>query len=192
MNEKLDSPVTAEGRRRLLKTLAVSGATAALLPEKWVKPLIDKILVPAHAQTSVVSFDGIYVNIDKNLATTYVPNSLFERLANTLVPAAHAASQSILAQPLLSCSNVCIEFTVSGNSVNVRARYLPNGSPAQGVGTIDGSGVISSINAIPFFFQNCVAHAKSPKTITGIESGACANAAITLTEGAPSCIQELE
>ena len=84
MNEKLDNPVTAEGRRRLLKTLAVSGATAALLPEKWVKPLIDKILVPAHAQTSVVSFDGIYVNIDKNLATTYVPNSLFERLANTL------------------------------------------------------------------------------------------------------------
>jgi len=43
------------GRRNLLKKLAVGTGTVAtlgILPEKWTKPVIDKIIVPAHAQTS--------------------------------------------------------------------------------------------------------------------------------------------
>lgn len=43
------------GRRKLLKLLAsTTGAVGAslLLPEKWTNPILDVIVLPAHAQTS--------------------------------------------------------------------------------------------------------------------------------------------
>lgn len=40
------------GRRRLLKTLILGGAVTAVLPEKWIKPVVDTVIVPAHAQGS--------------------------------------------------------------------------------------------------------------------------------------------
>jgi hypothetical protein len=44
-------PVAA--RRRVLKK-ALIGATAGavLLPERWLKPVIEAVIVPAHAETS--------------------------------------------------------------------------------------------------------------------------------------------
>ena len=45
-----------DSRRRLLKHLASAGGAAigvaAILPEKWVKPVVDAVVVPLHAQTS--------------------------------------------------------------------------------------------------------------------------------------------
>lgn len=40
-------------RRKLLQKLTVVGALASvpLIPAKWIKPVIDTIVVPAHAQT---------------------------------------------------------------------------------------------------------------------------------------------
>lgn len=53
---KKKSSVTPEeikpGRRRLLKALVIGGTAAAVLPEKWVKPVVDTVIVPAHAQGS--------------------------------------------------------------------------------------------------------------------------------------------
>lgn len=48
--KKTDSP----GRRRLLEILGKgSGATAAVvLPTVWMKPVVNSVLLPAHAQTS--------------------------------------------------------------------------------------------------------------------------------------------
>lgn len=42
------------GRRRLIKILLGGGAigSAALLPERWVRPAIDAVILPAHAATS--------------------------------------------------------------------------------------------------------------------------------------------
>lgn len=39
-------------RRRLLQALGAWGA-AATLPERWIQPTVDFVLLPAHAQTSV-------------------------------------------------------------------------------------------------------------------------------------------
>ena len=50
---KLDQPTT---RRKLLKMMATTaGAMGAsfILPAKWTKPLIDMVILPAHAATSV-------------------------------------------------------------------------------------------------------------------------------------------
>lgn len=42
---------TASRRRKLLKAGGVV-ASSALVPEKWIKPVVDNVVLPAHAQTS--------------------------------------------------------------------------------------------------------------------------------------------
>ena len=47
---------SVEGRRKALRKLLVGGGivgASTQLPDKWTKPLVDSVLVPAHAQTSV-------------------------------------------------------------------------------------------------------------------------------------------
>ena len=76
---------SSESRRKLLKTIAAgSGAVIAgkSLPEDWTKPIVNSVILPAHAQTSpsgplaVASVtwvdpsenpeDEIFINIDNN------------------------------------------------------------------------------------------------------------------------------
>ena len=43
----------AAERRRLLKQAIAGGIVGAVfLPERWVRPVVDAVIVPAHAQTS--------------------------------------------------------------------------------------------------------------------------------------------
>ena len=46
----------AEGRRKVLKGGVVVGgaavAAALTLPKKWTRPVVEAVVVPAHAQTS--------------------------------------------------------------------------------------------------------------------------------------------
>ncbi len=39
-------------RRRILKGTGVAGAAAILLPTSWTKPVLQAVVVPAHAQTT--------------------------------------------------------------------------------------------------------------------------------------------
>jgi hypothetical protein len=40
-------------RRRVLKILMGGGVTVAILiPSKWIKPIVESIVLPAHAQAS--------------------------------------------------------------------------------------------------------------------------------------------
>ena len=44
-----------EGRRRLLKALAVGGGAVVVgtsLPAAWTKPVIESVVLPAHTQAS--------------------------------------------------------------------------------------------------------------------------------------------
>src|SRR5262245_29495776 len=42
-----------EERRRILRRAMLGGVVgAAFLPERWVRPVVDAVVVPAHAQTS--------------------------------------------------------------------------------------------------------------------------------------------
>ncbi len=47
-----DTPHSSS-RRRILTALAAGTGAAVLLPEKWVKPVVDKVMTPAHAQATV-------------------------------------------------------------------------------------------------------------------------------------------
>lgn len=44
-------------RRVLLKSTALAGVATQVLPTAWVKPVIDTVLLPAHAQTSMAMVD---------------------------------------------------------------------------------------------------------------------------------------
>src|ERR1700722_7330956 len=40
-------------RRRVLEILAVGGLTVTIvLPSRWIKPVVESVVVPAHAQAS--------------------------------------------------------------------------------------------------------------------------------------------
>ena len=105
-NEKLAS----EGRRLLLKSLAAGGAAAAFLPDKWSKPVIDRILVPAHAQGSPGLY-GIYTNNGSGRLGSNFQPGMFERLANMILPVANAGVDG-----LAPCNARCIALDVKTNN----------------------------------------------------------------------------
>jgi hypothetical protein len=47
-------------RRRAMKVLGAGGVVAAtlMLPSKWTKPVVESIIVPAHAQASAPPSTG--------------------------------------------------------------------------------------------------------------------------------------
>jgi len=54
---------SSESRRTLLKSIAAgSGAIVAgkSLPDSWTKPVVDSVMLPAHAQTSCQAIDDTY------------------------------------------------------------------------------------------------------------------------------------
>lgn len=53
--EQTSSSKTSSSKRNLNKVLFFSTAALALAPKVWVKPVIDTVVMPAHAQTSTVS-----------------------------------------------------------------------------------------------------------------------------------------
>jgi hypothetical protein len=55
---------SSESRRKLLKSIvAGSGAVVAgkSLPESWGKPVVDSVILPAHAETSPIPYWGLNV-----------------------------------------------------------------------------------------------------------------------------------
>jgi len=56
-----------EKRRKLLKSIAAgSGAVIAgkSMPEGWTRPVVDSVLLPVHAQTSILAVASVTVQTD--------------------------------------------------------------------------------------------------------------------------------
>lgn len=53
-DEKKQTEARELSRRKLLERVALGGAaiSVTLLPSQWVKPVVETIVVPAHAQVS--------------------------------------------------------------------------------------------------------------------------------------------
>ena len=54
-----------EARRKLLKALVAGGGAVAVgksLPESWMKPVIDSVTLPVHAQASGITYFGSISN----------------------------------------------------------------------------------------------------------------------------------
>ena len=131
-SEKPDKSVSA--RRRLFQILAVGGTAAVVLPAKWVKPVVDAVIVPAHAAGSVVGrVGGIYGN--GGLQTTQSTNRVggLERFAGMIIGSAHAAFP-LNCGTLTDPNSICISFSIPsapGTSVTVVASNQGSSSVPQ-------------------------------------------------------------
>ena len=59
---------SSENRRKLLKSIAAgSGAIVAgkSLPESWSRPVVDSVMIPAHAQTSPCAYTLTFILFDE-------------------------------------------------------------------------------------------------------------------------------
>ena len=84
----------SSGRRKLLKTAAASSGMAVVataLPTNWTKPVVDSILLPAHAQTSAV-IGGVYTAaaVGITLSPKKMKTGVQYALLDTLISPANA------------------------------------------------------------------------------------------------------
>ena len=92
---------SSESRRKLLKSIAAgSGAILAgkSLPESWSRPVVDSVMLPAHAQTSPADNtppqNRVYSGTNLNVAfLDNASDSMFANTVDLLVPTANAQSQ---------------------------------------------------------------------------------------------------
>ena len=75
-----------QNRRKLLKSVAAGGGAiiaGKTLPENWVRPAVESVVLPAHAQTSLRRYSGTQM-------ASLESDSLLARATDSLVPRAHA------------------------------------------------------------------------------------------------------
>jgi len=64
-----DQSSITDARRRVIKRLVVAGGAAAtshLLPDRWTKPVVESVLLPAHATSSLnVTLIRLNVTVDQ-------------------------------------------------------------------------------------------------------------------------------
>ena len=138
MDDDMSTPKAAvepkPGRRRLLKALAGAGgvfATGALLPERWTRPVVESIIVPAHAQaTGVLAQSYAGSNFESGGGPAPASRGLGERLLNTIIP---NASAQVNVDPV----TVCLEL--SADSVAVSIYYVCE-MPSRGTGPLGADG----------------------------------------------------
>lgn len=86
MTKNKDNTKLAKSRRQLLKaSLAGTGALVAgkSLPDQWSRPLVESVVLPAHAQTSLAGVGG---GLLLSLMNVKTDDSIFD----SLIPTAHA------------------------------------------------------------------------------------------------------
>ena len=132
-------------RRRLLSAIALGGGAAAVLPERWVKPVVDAVLLPAHAQATMVQNFGLYSNQNGNNVQGRLSTGLLDRVAGFLVGTAAAAV------PPGDCSNpntlpnlFCVSFDVPEVGTNVAIAFY-DGDQNQ---FLTGTGTLADVNEI--------------------------------------------
>jgi len=118
----------ANGRRKLLKSALLGGGAAVAMysaPERWTRPVIESVSLPAHAQTSLELGEGPWAGgspLDGVMNTPVRGRTLAGRVADILVPSAHALVQE---PPLCSAMfNICISGTGTGNEIAVRSGFM--------------------------------------------------------------------
>ena len=109
---------SSESRRKLLKSIAAgSGAVVAgkSLPESWARPVVDSVMLPAHAATSPSPSTGPFAGSSDVSLTMRNSNSVFANVSDAFIRKAHAFDE----ERLLS---YCI--TANGNgTANVTVLY---------------------------------------------------------------------
>jgi len=140
-----------ESRRKLLKSIAAgSGAIVAgkSLPDSWSRPVVDFVMLPAHAQTS----PGLPASFFGASVTPVVVASLEDQSSpfDSLVPTAHAGAgpspeRRFAVQALLVGTD---SYAVSINNL---ARDIQGGNDVvrEGILNIDGTPNTLAVTNLP-------------------------------------------
>ncbi|HOE42557.1 MAG TPA: hypothetical protein PLB25_13125 [Rhodoferax sp.] len=169
------SQKSVSARRRLFQILAVGGTAAVVLPTKWVKPVVDAVIVPAHAAGSVVRVSGIYGNSGGVLLGSA---SVLDRFTGMLMSSAQANN-------IQSCANtVCISFDIpaNGNTVQIWALNVPGTTNIQANNTLDnvtvGQLAFSGMYADSVYLRG---------TITATPNALCSSGTFTFPRVSAAC-----
>jgi hypothetical protein len=157
-------------RRRLFKALIGTGAAVVAgrtLPEQWMRPVVEAVIVPAHAQATGIVFGGAgLAAAPLGLLTDH--RTRFARLTDTVLDVL-APKALATAQPT---STVCA--VQSGNMIDVTLQRSQNNVRRQGLLNTDGTpGTLSPIAKS----ANCPA---TVATLSAFVSGFTAGVGFTL------------
>jgi hypothetical protein len=143
-NSKTGNP----SRRRLLKLLAGSGMAAggaALLPQRWTRPMVEAVMLPAHAALSQLVFYGTGLPA---LVSQNGPDDDGTQVAGLPGRLAEAVIPSARAQRVQPTSTVCA--MLSGDILDVTLQRSQNNARRRGPLNIDGTpGVLSVTDVSP-------------------------------------------
>jgi hypothetical protein len=154
-SEKPQTSVSA--RRRLLQIMAVGGTAAVVLPEKWVKPVVDAVMVPAHAAGSVVPAFGFFGNQGTLFADSGQGNFL-ERVADMMIGSAHAIPVQLCGLET-NANTVCISFVIDpppSRTVTVFVNGASTSAP-----NIAANNTIGTVTCGNLVFTNLIAGSSS-------------------------------
>lgn len=121
-----------QDRRRVLKTAVLGGAAAAVTPEKWTRPIVDSVMLPAHATTTdAVTASKTFLTPLDGAAGELVVNESFPDI---VLPPEEEAAELEAAQSAMKLSDLFISPAHAEElpklSLNFTTRYY--------IGTTDG------------------------------------------------------
>jgi hypothetical protein len=158
-------------RRKILRTLVAGGGAltaAKITPEQWTKPVVEAVVLPSHAATSVVrGTSSPFGNFSSGLVTVDTVNPISEQLL-----ADEPISEELLeffmpsanAQPVCSNLSCDVEFSASvqntsmsicwtGDTFGSAFRSVDPGSlTAPGITPIPGS--LAAVGNCNYFAPN--------------------------------------
>ena len=146
-----------ESRRKLLKSIALgSGAVVAgkSLPESWNRPVVDSVMLPAHARTSI--FPSAFVSAGTLPSASLDNGTLLADIADKLVPEAKANSFGPEIPCIINNGNgtVTVDAIILGTikyqkTVTVgAAKELMDHCPDISTQNYNGFGLINDANAL--------------------------------------------
>jgi hypothetical protein len=148
-NEISGSDSRQQARRRLIKALAGAGgifAAGKTLPENWTQPVVDSVMLPAHAQATGVNRN--YAGpVSAAAASGPGPAPSFKVL-EVLIPAAHAGGGNAVAT-----GTICVQVNGSAYEVQVGLNASNDCGIFSGNGKVAG-GYIDLAPALQANFSN--------------------------------------
>ena len=135
-------------RRKLISGLTVGIAGASQLPTQWTKPVVNSVLLPAHAQTSVTTTAGPTTTPGPGTTTT-TPCPLTQ----LTIPGGSVSCQSSENRTetfgIIFAANGCAVDVGSGNDVSIRFFSNPAGNAFIAV-TVAGTEIRANTNCVNF------------------------------------------
>lgn len=163
-------------RRKLLRVIVTGGgvfATSQVLPNVWTKPIVEGVVLPAHAKSSPDPFDGLFET--GSLSTTSLRN-----MNPAYLYASADSPGSVLdffispVEASVPCINVsALRIFVSGSTADVCLNF-GIGNAAQGSTSVDQNtgklGDIPSIGGTGIDLSNMQVSSNGSK-VTGLATG---------------------